>query len=124
MAGLSARSAVEMYITMDRIGTAIPKVQRFIVKGISQIVYVRFANLLSMRAGINRCSIVCNLKVLAGKGQTVTPLRGILFPLGDKRHRSSSCTGGSHSVSIAYAVRLDLAPLTDSKGSLPGPACA
>ena len=34
-----ARSAVEMYVTMDsRIGTA--KVQRFIGKGISQIIYV------------------------------------------------------------------------------------
>ena len=65
-------------------GTA--KVQRFIGKGILQIVYVRFANLLSMRAGVNRCSIVCNPKMLAGKGQTVTPLRGVLFPLGGKRH--------------------------------------
>ena len=40
MAGLSARSVVEMCVTMGtvRIGTA--KVQRFIGKGISQIVYV------------------------------------------------------------------------------------
>ena len=67
-AGLSACSAVEMYVYGQcyRIGTA--KVQRFISKGILQIVYVRFANLLSMRARVNRCSIVCNRKVLAGKG--------------------------------------------------------
>ena len=57
-------------------GTA--KVQKFIGKGILQIVYVRFANLLSMRAGVNRCSIVCNPKMLAGKGHVVIPLRGVL----------------------------------------------
>ena len=82
----------------------------------------RFANLLSMRAEVNRCSIVCNPKVLAGKGQTVTPLRGVLFPLGSKRHWSLSCTSGSRSVSIASAVCLNLA--AHSMGSLPGPACA
>ena len=35
-----------------------------------------------MRAGVNRCSIVCNPKELAGKVPSVTPLRGVLFPLG------------------------------------------
>ena len=42
MAGLSACSAVEMYVTGQcyRIGTA--KVQRFMGKGISQIVYIRW----------------------------------------------------------------------------------
>ena len=45
-----------------------------------------------MWAGVNRCSIACNPKVLAGKGQTVTPLRGVLFPLGGKRHWSSPST--------------------------------
>ena len=122
MAGLSTCSAVEMYVTMDRIGIA--KVQRFIGKGISQIVYVRFANLLSMRAGVNRCSIVCNPKVLVGKGQTVTPLRGVLFPLGGKRNWSSSCTSGSRSVAIAYICVSPGSGTAHSTGSLPGPACA
>ena len=85
MAVLSARSAVVMY-TMDSAIGCTAKVERFIGKGISQIVYVRFANLLSMRAGVNRVSIACNPKVLASKGQTVTPLRGVLFSLGGKRH--------------------------------------
>ena len=39
-----------------------------------------------MRAEVNRCSIVCNPKVLAGKGQTVTALRGVLFTLGGNCH--------------------------------------
>ena len=72
---------------IHRIGTA--KVQRFIGKGIfadsirrwkdSPIYYL-------CAAEVNLFSIVCNPTVLAGKGQTVTPLRGVLFPLGGKRH--------------------------------------
>ena len=32
------------------------------------------------------CSIVCNPRVLVGKGLTVTTLSGVLFPPGGKRH--------------------------------------
>ena len=79
-------------MTMDSaIGSVLPRLrlQRFIGKGISQIVYVDgkiCQSTLSMRAGVNRSSNVCNPKVLAGKGQMVTPLIGVLFPLGGKRH--------------------------------------
>ena len=47
-----------------------------------------------MRAGVNGCSIVCNPKVLAGKVQSVTPLRGVPFPLG----------GNATEVRLALAV--------------------
>ena len=61
--------AFEMCVTMDSaIGIGAAKVQRFIGKGISQIIYVdgkiRQSTLYAGRGQL--CSIVCNPKVLAG----------------------------------------------------------
>ena len=55
-------------------------------KGILWIVdVVDVVNLLYTGRG-QLCSIVCNPRVLAGKGLTVTPLSGIQFPPGGKHH--------------------------------------
>ena len=117
---LSARSAVEMCVTIDsaiyRIGTA--KVQKFIGKGISQIVYVD---------GKTRQSTI-----YAGRGQPLLHRlqsqgrRSLLWEAFCFRSAANAtevrlALAVAGSVSIASAVRLDLA--AHSTGSLPGPAC-